>query len=37
MYMSAITGELVLGGSGDRAGGRLDQADDDRDVWHCWR
>jgi hypothetical protein len=25
------------GGSGDRAGGPLDQADDDRDVWHCWR
>ena len=29
-YMPAITGELVLGGSGDRAGGSLDQVDDDR-------
>ncbi len=28
--MPAVTGELVLGGSGDRAGGRLDQVDDDR-------
>ncbi len=29
-YMPAIEGELVLGGSGDGAGRRLDQADDDR-------
>jgi len=35
--MPAITGELVLREDGDRAGGRLDQADDDRDVWRCWR
>lgn len=34
-YMPAITGELVIRDSGDRAGRRLDQADDDRDVWHC--
>jgi len=31
-YMLAITGELVLRDSGDRAGRWLDQADDDRDV-----
>jgi len=30
--MPAITGELVLRHSGDRAGRRPDQADDDRDV-----
>ena len=29
-YMPAITGELVLAGQRDRAGRRLDQADDDR-------
>jgi hypothetical protein len=36
-YIPAITGELVLRDSGDRAGRRLDQADDDRDVRRCWR
>ena len=36
-YMPAITGELVLRDGGDRAGRRLDQADDDRDVWRRWR
>lgn len=28
--MPAITGDLLLGGTGDRAGGSLDQMDDDR-------